>query len=147
MEPPLTNGERYVERTCCMCGCKFHDNTPSYCRVCTNQYYAWRQRQLRAGLSTTVTEYRRVTGKVRVPRTKRRAQTLKECPICFSVHVNPYSTYCTQCKSWYQQWAAEQRKLHAETGGRQGRARPTVEEFRCMVFDAPDERQRNKRNR
>jgi hypothetical protein len=132
MEPPPLD-ERYTERTCSLCGCQHRDSTPSYCRTCHNQYYAWRYHQKRKGLPTTVVEYRRVTGKVQEPTVE--SVRLKECPICFNLHRNPNSGYCSRCKASYQAWATGQRETHAMSGGRVGSAHPTVEEFRNLVFD------------
>lgn len=143
----LSASERYVERTCSLCGTKFHDSTPTYCRVCTNQYYAWRQRQKRAGLPTTITEYRRVMDKPH-PRWPLHtsapegpeAVRYKECPICLGVHSHRHSVYCPKCKAWYQTWARKQRELYALSNGVAGEARPTVELFRNMVYDAQQRR-------
>lgn len=138
----LGRSERYAERTCSLCNKKFRDCTTSYCRPCHNAYYAWRQRQKRQGLPTTIAEYRRVMNKPRLPKqsTQERIDTmeaagLKTCPICLEVHDNPHSAYCPKCKSWYQYWAQQQRELYATSNGATGEARPTVEMFRNLVYD------------
>jgi hypothetical protein len=120
---------------------KFSDNTATYCRDCTNAYYRWRYRQNLKGLPAPMNEFRKVhtayletTTLWEDPQTFRLTD-LKECPICFGIHRNPHSIYCPPCKACYEAWARGQRDTYALSDGRVGRARPTVEEFRCMVFD------------
>lgn len=124
---PLLPRERYTERACPMCGCRYCDSTASYCRTCTNQYAAWRYRQRKKNLPTTVTEYRKQTGKVKkavrylparteanvapteqVAYEQHTSERLKECPVCRDLHHNSNSRiYCKPCHSAYQLWAKQ----------------------------------------
>lgn len=130
-------GKQLRLRTCSLCTTKFTDTTPSYCRPCTNGYYRWRYEQNQKGLSAPIAEYRKVVAQRarQTPSVADEAVPFKECPICYGIHRNPHSAYCTSCKTGYQAWARRQREAYAMSNGLAGIERPTVEEYRCMVFD------------
>jgi hypothetical protein len=130
-------------RLCSICMEHFSDTTPSYCRKCTNAYYRWRYRQQQKGLPYTIAEYKKVftafmeearDSPWRDPKSKE-LTPYKDCPICLGTHRNPHSSYCPVCKIAYEAWSRGQKETYDASNGLVGRAHPTVEEFRCMVYD------------
>lgn len=104
---------------CTLCGTWFESTdelikSGSYCKDCWRVYQQWRYHQLKAGLNGTIGHYRYVFDKPKlkphgqVPEDERMGQ-LKECPICFTSHVNAGS-YCKPCKSAYVNWCMQRRK-------------------------------------